>query len=141
MLELQQDLASATAKRTSEATSADEATVAQQQSQAQRILLARLQALKPDGRIVLELPPHASVADLPPMSLEDGDRLFVPRRPSTVSVFGIVFNQSSYLYRPGKSVADYLAQAGGPRKEADTDSIYVIKADGSVASSRNSGFL
>ncbi len=104
-------------------------------------MLTRLQTLKPDGRIVLELPPHATVADLPDMALEDGDKLFVPRRPSMVSVFGTVFNQSSFVYSPDKTVADYLAQAGGPRKEADTDSIYVIKADGSVVSNRNSGFL
>ena len=139
--ELQQDLAAATAKRTSESTTASEAGAAEQQAQAQKALLTRLQTLKPDGRIVLELPPHATAADLPEMSLEDGDKLFIPSRPSMVSVFGTVFNQASFVYSPDKTVSDYLAQAGGPRKEADTDSIYVIKADGSVVSSRNSGFL
>ena len=139
--ELQQDLAAATAKRTSESTTASEAGAAEQQSQAQKALLARLQTLKPTGRIVLELPPHATAADLPEMSLEDGDKLYVPSRPSMVSVFGTVFNQASFVYSPNKTVSDYLAQAGGPRKEADTGSIYVIKADGSVVSNRNSGFF
>ena len=139
--ELQQDLAAATAKRTSESTTAQEAGAAEQQAQAQKALLARLQTLKPDGRIVLELPPNPKAADLPEMTLEDGDRLFVPHRPSMVSVFGTVFNQASFVYSPDKTVSDYLAQAGGPRKEADTDSIYVIKADGSVVSNRNSSLL
>ena len=58
-----------------------------------------------------------------------------------VSVFGTVFNQSSFLYRPEKDVSDYLAQAGGPRKEADQGSIYVLRADGSVVSRRRGGFL
>jgi protein involved in polysaccharide export with SLBB domain len=58
-----------------------------------------------------------------------------------VSVFGTVFNESSFLYRPEKNVSDYLAQAGGPRKEADERSIYVLRADGSVISKRGSGLL
>jgi len=38
-------------------------------------------------------------------------------------------------------VSDYLTQAGGPRKEADRGSIYVLRADGSVISRRSGGFL
>jgi len=60
---------------------------------------------------------------------------------SQVSVFGTVFNESSFVYRPEKGIGDYLAQAGGPRKEADKSSIYVLRADGSVVSRRQSGFL
>ena len=55
--------------------------------------------------------------------------------------FGTVFNESSFLYRPEKSVSDYLAQAGGPRREADERSIYVLRADGSVISKRGTGLL
>jgi len=51
-----------------------------------------------------------------------------------VSVFGTVFNESSFLYRPEKNVSDYLAQAAVHRKEADARSIYVLRADGSVIS-------
>jgi protein involved in polysaccharide export with SLBB domain len=56
-----------------------------------------------------------------------------------VSVFGTVFNESAFLYAPDKNVADYLALAGGPRKEADKRSIYVLRANGSVASSMQAG--
>lgn len=38
-------------------------------------------------------------------------------------------------------MSDYLAQAGGPRREADTRSIYLLRADGSVVSNRQRGFL
>jgi protein involved in polysaccharide export with SLBB domain len=75
------------------------------------------------------------------MALEDGDRLFIPQQPSMVTVFGTVFNESSFVYRPEKDIGDYLAQAGGPRKEADKGSIYVLRADGSVVSRQQSGFL
>jgi polysaccharide biosynthesis/export protein len=79
--------------------------------------------------------------EAPRMILEDGDRLLVPQRPSMVSVFGTVFNESAFLHRDEKTVADYLAQAGGPRKEADRRRIYVLRADGSVISKRSTGFF
>jgi protein involved in polysaccharide export with SLBB domain len=97
--------------------------------------------VRPTGRIVLELPADATLAHLPDIKLEDGDRLYVPARPSMVSVFGTVFNESAFLYSPDKTVSDYIAQSGGLRKEADRDSIYVLRADGTVASRRQGGFL
>jgi polysaccharide export outer membrane protein len=61
--------------------------------------------------------------------------LFVPSPPSMVSVYGSVFTESSFLYRPDKRVADYLTQAGGTTKRADTSQVFVLRADGSVAGS------
>ena len=57
-----------------------------------------------------------------------------------VNVFGAVFSEASFLYRPEKRTADYLALAGGTTKRADTSQIFVLKADGSVAGSSRSWF-
>ena len=73
--------------------------------------------------------------------LEDGDRFYVPSAHSTVSVIGEVYNQNAYIYKPGKRISDYLALAGGPTKDADTGSIYVLRADGSVISKQQSNWL
>ena len=97
--------------------------------------------MKPTGRIVFDMPDNASLADLPDIELEDGDRVVVPQNPSQVSVFGTVFNESSFVYDAGNSVGDYLKLAGGPRKQADRSSIYVLRANGSVVSARQGGFL
>jgi protein involved in polysaccharide export with SLBB domain len=115
--------------------SAEEAQALPQQAAARRSMIARLRELRPQGRIVLEVPGNGSLADLPDIPLEDGDRLFVPSQPSMVSVFGSVFTESSFLYRPEKQVRDYLTQAGGATKRADTSQIFVLRADGSVAGS------
>ncbi|MGH3555556.1 MAG: hypothetical protein ACRDT5_23790, partial [Mycobacterium sp.] len=139
--QMEEDVQRAAATRARNVTSTEDAQALQQQAQAQQAIINRLRTLKPTGRIVLQLPANAKAADLPDLTLEDGDRLVVPARPSTVSVFGSVFNESSFLYGPNQSVSDYLSLAGGPRKEADKGSIYVIRADGSVISNRNSGFL
>jgi protein involved in polysaccharide export with SLBB domain len=138
---LEQDVQRAAVARAQNVVSQEDAATLQQQAEAQRALATRLRTLQPSGRIVLHMPTDATVADLPELGLEDGDRLFIPARPSQVSVFGTVFNESSFVYRPDMAVSDYLAQAGGPRKEADKRSIYVLRADGSVVSREQSAFL
>ncbi len=130
------------ARHAQSVTAPEDAQSLQAQATAQQALLAKLRNLKATGRIVLEVKPEAkSLKDFPDMVLEDGDRLLVPARPSTVSVFGSVYNQNSYLYRQGKQVSDYLAQAGGPTKDADKSSLYLLKADGSVVSKQQGGWL
>lgn len=115
--------------------SAEEAQALPAQQAARRALIARLRELKPTGRIVLEVPRNGRAADLPDVPLEDGDRLFIPSPPSMVSVYGSVFTESSFLYKPEKRVPDYLAQAGGVTKRADTSQLFVLRADGSVSGS------
>jgi protein involved in polysaccharide export with SLBB domain len=92
----------------------------------------RLRGVKATGRVVLDLPPSSQVADLPEIRLEDGDRLVVPFRPSTVELLGAVYNQNSFLYQREARVEDYLKRAGGPTRDADTSRMFVIRADGSV---------
>jgi polysaccharide export outer membrane protein len=101
---------------------------------ATRRLLDRLSLVKPTGRIVLEL--QTESRELPDLALEDGDRLYVPPRPTTVGVFGSVFNAGSYLFADGRDLSDYLRLAGGPTKDADRRSTFVIRANGSVESAR-----
>lgn len=134
--DIQRNLASAAAG----ATSKEDVEGARVRAEGQQQLLARLRVLKAAGRIVLELPvQQPQLKDLPELALEDGDRYLVPSRPSTVSVIGAVYNQNAFLYRDGQSVSDYLARAGGPTRDADTGSTYVIRADGAVISRRQSG--
>jgi len=97
-------------------------------------LIERLRNLKPNGRIVLQMASNAT--ELPDLALEDGDRIFIPARPTTVGVFGSVFNAATYLHLPGRSVDDYLKLAGGPTKGADEGSIFIVRANGNVVSSR-----
>lgn len=97
-------------------------------------LIERLKAIQPTGRVVLSLSPEST--ELPSLVVEDGDRLFIPSTPSTVGVFGSVFNPGTYLFRPGNTVDQILKIAGGPTKGADRSSAFVIRMDGSVISAR-----
>jgi len=100
-----------------------------------RNLVARLRQLRAKGRIVLNLPPGSnSATELPDLSLEDGDKLVVPPRPSTIQVIGSVFNQNAFLYHSGARANEYLRMAGGPTRDADRGQIFILRADGSVSS-------
>ena len=116
------------------ANSQDEAAVQNQQRYAAEQLITRLREVRPSGRIVLQLSPTAK--DLPNLALEDADRLYVPPAPTTVGVFGSVFNAGSYLYGDQRKIDDYLRLAGSPTRGADKDSIFVVRANGSVVSAQ-----
>ena len=113
-------------------TSADEAAAQSGRSAATARLIEKLRAIKPTGRVVLQIPPDTR--DLPNLMLEDGDRLYVPPVPTSVGVFGSVFNAGNYLREDGLSLADYLRQAGGPTRGADAGSSFVLRANGTVVS-------
>ncbi len=102
-------------------------------------LIERLRLVRPTGRVVLPLAPDAT--QLPTLALEDGDRLYIPSQRSSVGVFGSVFNAGNFIYNTGRTTEDYLKLAGGPTRGADKDSMFVIRANGSVVSARQSASM
>jgi polysaccharide export outer membrane protein len=116
----------------------DDANEKRSELDAQRQLVDKLRRAKATGRIVLEMrPDSAGVDNLPDIALEDGDRLLVPYRPSSVAVLGAVYNKNSFLYRTDNRVGKYLQAAGGATRDADKGRIFVIRADGSVVSKQS----
>lgn len=105
----------------------------------QRRIVQKLRSIKADGRVVLDLPgPETQVKNLPDLPLQDGDSIYIPRRPGTVDVLGAVFQQNAFVYRPKRSVNDYVQQAGGVTTTADKSEMYIIRADGTAKSSQSS---
>lgn len=103
--------------------------------QAMSTVIEQLRSRKPDGRLVLDTPYGSN--ELPAnLRLEDNDIVHIPPVPTTVGVFGAVFETGSFIYRPGETVNDFLRQAGGPQRYADRKEIFVVHANGAVASSR-----
>lgn len=112
---------------------ADRGAGAAGRAQAALAIIDRLKAQKPDGRLVLALGPDAT--SLPAnLTLENNDRIYVPPRPTTIGVFGAVYQTGSFLYTPGTRISAYLRLAGGPKKIADRGDIFVVRANGSVLS-------
>lgn len=128
-----QDVERSAANKSQNLTNPAEAATLSTKVESQRRLADRLRQIKATGRIVLDTKPSDnSIASLPDITLEDGDRLVVPYQPSTVGVLGAVYDQADFIYRPGLRVADYLRQAGGATKTGDKKRLYIIRANGSV---------
>jgi protein involved in polysaccharide export with SLBB domain len=139
---MSQDIERTVAMKSQTALSKEDLVAAKVQAEGQRALLDRLRRARASGRIVLDMPQNQMQSqEIPDIVLEDGDKFSVPSRASTVSVMGMVYNENAFLYKPGKQVADYLQQAGGPTHTADESRIYVLRADGSVQSSEAANSL
>ncbi|MGO9307216.1 MAG: SLBB domain-containing protein, partial [Candidatus Korobacteraceae bacterium] len=133
--QMERDLARQAAQSSQNARTGDEANAARAALEAQRTSLDKLRQLKADGRIVLNLHPDDTSLDaIPDIPLEDGDQFYIPSRPIVVSVVGDVYNQGSFIQRPGKTVSRYLRDAGGPTRNADKGRIFVVRANGAVVS-------
>ncbi|TOM54347.1 OtnA protein, partial [Vibrio parahaemolyticus] len=84
------------------------------------------------GRMVVQLNRILKDERSADFMLEDGDFLFVPTFRNTVSIMGEVQVPITYLLDNKLNVDDYLNKAGGAKKQADVDRIFVVRADGSV---------
>ena len=64
------------------------------------------------------------------LALKDKDTITIPNQIDTVTVFGEVFNPTSFVYNSEKSVDEYINMASGFARAADESRVYVIHADG-----------
>ncbi|HKU63936.1 MAG TPA: SLBB domain-containing protein, partial [Rhizomicrobium sp.] len=95
--------------------------------------ITQLRNQKGLGRIAIAADPSILAANpqLDPL-LEPGDVVFIPQRPSTVTVLGEVMQPGSYTYQRGMKVADYIKQAGGYAQYSDEDLTFLVLPDGSA---------
>jgi polysaccharide export outer membrane protein len=108
-------------------------------------LIAQLKKARAKGRVIIRIADNGKVeGTLGDILLEDGDRLDVPKKMNVVNVVGRVYNPTGIVFDPARdSVGYYLRMVGGPTESADRDHIFVLKADGSVATreTSNPGFF
>ncbi len=103
--------------------------------------LERLKTLKAEGRVVISLSSIDKFINSPSdIELQGGDLLNIPSRSSVVNVLGQVYNQTSFIYKPGEKLSYYLERAGGVTGDAEKSEMYIISADGSVFSRQQSTF-
>ena len=90
-----------------------------------------LRDTKPLGRMSIIADPSVLLAN-PSMDLllEPGDVVYIPQRPSTVTVLGQVLQPGSFPFHAGMSVEDYISLSGGYAQFADRSQTFVILPDG-----------
>ena len=88
------------------------------------------------GRLVINLYPDLSKFESSPddIELRNGDRLILPKRPDFVVVTGQVYNSNAITFTPRKNAEWYVKQAGGLTELGNKDTIFIVRANGSVVS-------
>lgn len=105
-------------------------------------LLERLKTAVATGRVVVKLDEPARLANSEwDVLLENGDDLFVPKRPSTVHVVGEVYNPGASLWKDDLEVRDLLGRVGGLTPDGHKRAVFVVRADGTVVSKKNDGSM
>ncbi len=94
-------------------------------------LLDVLDTTKATGRLVISLENILSGAS-EDVTLKDGDELIIPAYRQEITVVGEVQVPTSHLFDKKYDFDDYIERSGGEKETANSDAIYVVKADGSV---------
>lgn len=102
-------------------------------------LLSQLQSAKATGRFVIDLPGllAAGIRSEKDVLLRNGDELIIPKQRQEVTVIGEIQNSTSHLYQAQLARDDYIKMSGGTSRRADRARIYVVRADGSVATDKS----
>ena len=95
-------------------------------------LLGKLKTTPATGRLVIDLDKVINQKDDYVISLEDEDRLFIPRKKNSVTIVGEVQLPISQVYERNLNYWDYIERSGGLSNKADEERIYIIKANGGV---------
>lgn len=83
----------------------------------------------PDGRVALEIPVDAKLAQLPDLPMEDGDTVLIPAVPFHVAVYGAVNNPLTAVYDSKRDLNSYV-RAAQPKRTADLGELFVVRANG-----------
>jgi len=110
---------------------------------AQRALIAKMKEAKATGRVVISLLPAAVMREASlDMLMENGDTLYVPKSPNTVNVLGAVYNPSALIFEESRPELNYyLKKTGGPTENAESDKMFVVRADGTVFAKAETGWF
>ena len=106
-------------------------------------LLNQLKSTKAVGRLVIDVDRvmAASIGSTDDVVLREGDQLIIPKLKQEVTVIGEVQSSTSHFYRENLTRDDYIDMSGGITRKADRGRIYVVRSNGSVVSSENSGWF
>ena len=90
-----------------------------------------LETILRTGRIPIDLQEVITTSEGDP-GLADGDVIYVPTKPRTVTVVGAVNLPSPVIWRKNQSAQDYIGRAGGLTKDAEEDEVMVLKVNGEL---------
>lgn len=98
-----------------------------------KTLLKELAESEVRGRVVVHLTPLETFRNSPSdFYVEDGDILYIPKKPVSVAVLGEVSQTTNIIYEEKLTLKDYIARAGDFTRDADRRNIFIVRADGTA---------
>ncbi|GAA4364622.1 SLBB domain-containing protein [Kangiella marina] len=103
-------------------------------------LLDVLDTAEATGRLIVDMD-SVLAGTSQDIILKDGDKLIVPSFRQEITVVGEVQVATSHLFNPNFDFEDYIERSGGEKETANSDAVYIVKADGSVILPNESSWL
>jgi len=112
---------------TSDSASPEEAAIRSKEADLIIQFIAKAKRIKPKGQVVL-----SPSEDLRQTVLEDGDRIFIPKKTNVVVVQGEVNIPNALTFKPGENLTYYIDTCGGYTDRANKSKVLLVKANGRV---------
>ena len=90
------------------------------------------------GRLLVDVDAALAGDRLANIPLEDGDKVMVPPRISTVTVVGQIRRPGTHSFQQDLDLNDYIGLSAGMTARADDKELYIVKSDGSVLRQKSS---
>jgi len=104
-----------------------QAAIRVQEAQLVERFVAQVRNVRPEGRVVL-----ANVEGSRDIRLEPDDEIVIPQWSDVVLISGEVRLPQSIFYKPGKRIADYIAEAGGYTERSDQSRFVILRQNGAA---------
>ncbi len=105
----------------------EEAKIRKEESALILDFIKRASEVKPRGQVIIN-----SSTDLSTVILEDGDRVFIPKKSQVVVVEGEVSLPNAQTFVNGYTVEDYIESCGGFSPRANRERVLIVKKSGRV---------
>jgi len=112
---------------TSDSATPEEAAIRSKEADLVMKFIQRAKNIQPKGQVVL-----SKSEDLRKTILEDGDRIFIPRKTNVVVVQGEVNIPNALTFKEGQNLSSYVESCGGYTDRANKAKVLLVKANGEV---------
>ena len=112
---------------TSDSATPEEAAIRSKEADLVMKFIQRAKHVQPKGQVIL-----SKSEDLRRTILEDGDRIFIPRKSNVVVVQGEVNIPNAHTLKIGESLSYYVDACGGYTDRANKSKVLLVKANGKV---------
>ncbi len=105
----------------------EEAKIRQEESALVLNFIKRASKVQPKGQVIIN-----KATDLNSVILEDGDRVFIPKKSHIIVVEGEVSLPNAQTFVPNYSIKDYIESCGGYSPRANHEKVLLVKKNGQV---------